>query len=357
MHTHQRLSVLLLTFAVAGAAWAYPEYKVTVVGPAGSIPTGINAAGVVVGTYPVGPNLTHAFLNRGSGVVDLGIFGGTSSTAVAINDKGQVLGHWTTRRGQVRGYVYDAGRARDIGVIGGGFTTWTDINNAGYVSGYTYTDGYLRTPNGMLTRLGRLPAQDPAFPATTEAYALNDRNQVTGVSGSRVPIDPLSHGFIWTRGRLSDLGTLGAVPVIGSAINDRGQVAGTAARPGFIHLKVAFVYYRGRILDIDGRPDAQSPRSTGDGINNLGHVVGYSDHLGGYVWRGKRMESLAGLIDNRQGWQNPTPRAINDAGQIIATADRNGQRYSVRLDPIRPYLDAMPAAQPDEEAVAEPVTE
>lgn len=34
MYTHQRLSVFLLSFAVAGAAWAYPEYKVTVVGPA-----------------------------------------------------------------------------------------------------------------------------------------------------------------------------------------------------------------------------------------------------------------------------------------------------------------------------------
>ena len=355
MYTHQRLSMFLLSFAVAGAAWAYPEYKVTVVGPAGSVPRAINAAGVVVGTYSVGPNVTHAFLNRGRGVVDLGIFGGTYSTAVAINDKGQVLGHWTTRRGQVRGYIYDLGRARDIGVIGGGFTRWTDINNAGYVSGYTYTDGYLRAPTGMLTRLGRLPGVDPTFPSRTEAYALNNRNQVTGASGSGVPIDPLFHGFIWTRGRISDLGTLGGrVPVFGRAINDRGQVAGTAAGPGRILSRVAFVYYRGRIQVIDNRPASEDPYSTGDGINNLGHVVGYSAPRGGYIWRGKRMENLGDLIDTRQGWEYLIPQGINDAGQIIATASRNGQSYSVRLDPIRPHMDAVPAAEPDEESSVEP---
>ena len=204
MYMHQRLSAFLLSFAVAGAAWAYPEYKVTVVGPAGSIPTGINAAGVVVGYYPVGPNVTHAFLNRGNGLVDLGTFRGTSSDAVAINDKGQVLGHWTTSGGQVRGYIYDVGRMRDIGVIGGRDTTWSDINNAGYVSGYTtFFDAYLRAPNGMLTRLGHLPGDDPTFPPRTEAYALNNRNQVTGASGSGVPIDPLFHGFIFSASNTS----------------------------------------------------------------------------------------------------------------------------------------------------------
>jgi probable HAF family extracellular repeat protein len=357
MHMHQRLSAVLMSFAVAGAAWAHPEYKVTVVGPAGSVPTGINAAGVVVGYYPVGPNVTHAFLNRGRGLVDLGTFRGTSSNAAAINDKGQVLGHWTTSGGQVRGYIYDAGRMRDIGVIGGSDTTWTDINNAGYVSGFTFADAFLRAPSGSLTRLGHLPGDDPAFPPRTEAYALNNRDQVTGVSGSGVPIDPLFHGFIWTRGRMTDLGLLSRAPVFGNAINDRGQIAGTAAL-GRIVLRVAFVYSRGRIMSIDNRPASTDPFSTGVGINNHGHVVGYSDHLGGYIWRGKRMQGLLNLVDPRQGWRILNPTAINDAGQIIALASRNGQSYSVRLDLIRPHTDAVPAAEPDEEAlVAPPVTQ
>ncbi|UUZ47685.1 hypothetical protein LP420_31680 [Massilia sp. B-10] len=69
----------------------------------------------------------HAFLNRGSGLVDLGA---ATQAAVAINDKGEVLGHWTNKVGQQRGFIYYRGSVRDIGVIPGYLTTFMDINNA-----------------------------------------------------------------------------------------------------------------------------------------------------------------------------------------------------------------------------------
>lgn len=50
MHMRHRLSLVLMSFTVAAAASAYPEYKVTVVGPANSTAADINSAGVVVGT-------------------------------------------------------------------------------------------------------------------------------------------------------------------------------------------------------------------------------------------------------------------------------------------------------------------
>jgi probable HAF family extracellular repeat protein len=363
---HQRLSLVLVSFAVAGTAWAHPEYKVTVVGPAGSVATDINEAGVVVGNYPVGPGLTHAFLNRGKGLVDLGTLKGTSSTAAAINDRGQVLGQWTTRGGQVRGYIYDKGKLRDIGTIGGRPTTWTDINNAGYISVYAEdprlpdgegggTTSYLRAPNGTLTQLPDLPFTDPLYAQLTEARALNNKNQVTGGSGPAEPIDFFLRGFIWTRGQTRDIGDLGPrVPVNPEAINDRGQVTGSAATGPF---RVAFIYYRGRIVSIDSSPPGSSPFSGGTGINNRGHVVGFSAEQGGargFIWRGRRMELLDSLIDPRQGWRITDPQAINDAGQIAATATRNGRSYAVRLDLIRPYAHAVPAAEPDEEASVEP---
>lgn len=367
MHMHQRMSLVLLSFAVAGAAWAHPEYKVMVVGPAGSLATDINAAGVVVGNYPVGAGVTRAFLNRGKGLVDLGALKGTSSTAAAINDRGQVLGHWTTRGGQVRGYIYDKGKLRDLGTIGGRATTWTDINNAGYISLHAVDpplpDGegggstsYLRAPNGTLTQLADLPFTDPLYPPLTEARALNNKNQVTGGSGPAEPIDFFLRGFIWTRGQTRDIGDLGfgSLPVNPEAINDRGQVTGNAAGPGIG--RVPFLYYRGRMVALDTSTDALS---SGTGINNRGHVVGYDLRTGpgpasGFIWRGKRMELLNALIDRRQGWNITDAQAINDAGQIAATAFRNGRSYAVRLDLIRPYANAVPAAEPDEEASVEP---
>jgi probable HAF family extracellular repeat protein len=351
---------------VAGAAWAhpgaYPEYKVTIVGPAGSVATDINEAGVVVGNFRVSPTATHAFLNRGRGVVDLGTLNGRSSTAAAINDRGQVLGHWTTRGGQVRGYIYDKGKLRDIGTIGGRPTTWTDINNAGYITVFAEdprlpdgsfggTTSYLRAPNGTFTTLADLPSTNPDFPPITEARAINNKNQITGGSGPAEPIDFFLRGFIWTRGQIRDIGDpgFGPIPVNPEAINDRGQVTGNAPGPGG---RVAFLYYRGRNVSID---DSQSPFSGGTGINNRGHVVGFSNAPGGgFIWRGRRMESLDSLIDPRQGWNISNPQAINDAGQIAATGTRNGRSYAVRLDLIRPYTDAVAPAEPDEEASVEP---
>ena len=367
MYMHQRMSLVVMSFAVAGAAWAHPEYKVTIVGPAGSVATDINEAGVVVGNYPVGPGVTHAFLNRGKGLVDLGTLKGRSSTAAAINDRGQVLGHWTTRGGQVRGYIYDKGKLRDIGTIGGRPTTWTDINNAGYISVYAVdppfpngegggTTSYLRAPNGTLTQLADLPSTNPLYPPLTEARALNNKNQVTGGSGPAEPIDFFLRGFIWSRGQIRDIGDpgFGRIPVNPEAINDRGQVTGSAAGPGLG--RVAFLYYRGRMVAIDQTPNVFSG---GTGINNRGHVVGFGLSTGpvtssGFIWRGRRMELLNALIDPRQGWNITRPQAINDAGQIAATAFRDGRSYAVRLDLIRPHANAVPAAEPDEEASVEP---
>jgi uncharacterized membrane protein len=349
------LLVYLLPFTMVATAMAHPEYKVTVVGPPGSVGLDINEAGVVVGYYQVSPTVNHAFLNRGKGLVDLGAYQGTSSNAVAINDKGQILGHWQTRAGQVRGYIYDCGKFRDIGVISEVGTTWTGINNAGYASANDGNNGFLRAPNGTLTRLGYLPntSTDPDAYLATSTSALNNRNQVTGRSAPAVPIEGPLRGFIWTQGTIRDMGDLGGVPISGQAINDRGQVTGYAAREtGFS--RVAFLYYRGRIVPIDTRPGASDPYSTGDAINDRGHVVGYSDHLSGFIWRGRRMQSLNALIDPRQGWNIYLPKAINNAGQIVATAFRNAQSYTVRLDLIRPYSDAVPAAEPDEAALVEP---
>ena len=121
--------------------------------------------------------------------------------------------------------------------------------------------------------------------------------------------------------------------------------------------RVAFIYYRGRIVSIDSSPPTSGPFTGGTGINNRGHVVGFDLGRGtpsGFIWRGRRMESLDSLIDPRQGWTITDPQAINDAGQIAATGTRNGRSYAVRLDLIRPYANAVPPAEPDEEASVEP---
>ena len=364
------LFLLSLTMAAANAAWAYPEYRVTVVGPANSRATDINSAGAVVGTYPVSSTATHGFLNRGEGFIDLGTLGGRSSNAVAINNKGQVLGNWTTRNGEQRGFIYNAakpirggvrrndiyyaGKGRDIGALRGRVTTFTDINNAGYVTAIgataNFEDGtrsYLRAPDGRFTDIGNLRFEEPT--TINNAVALNNRNQIAGESGPVMFPDQPLRAFLWNKGAMRDLGDLGHAPNRGAAINDRGQVTGYASLNAGVRDRVAFLYSNGRLINIDGRPATTLRSSAGTGINNHGHIVGVSDHLSGFVYRGRRMQSLNALVDPALGWDIQSPQAINDAGQIAATAVRRGVSYAVRLDLIRPQVLAAPEVGKDGE--------
>jgi probable HAF family extracellular repeat protein len=361
MQTRHRISLFLLSFtlAAANAAWAYPEYRVTIVGPVNSYAADINNAGVVVGIFPFRPNVYHGFLNRGAGYLDLGTLGGTSSTAVAINDKGEVLGNWVTRSGQNRGFIYYHGKTRDIGVIPGRLTGYTDINNAGYITaGGTLPDStqgsraFLRAPDGTFRDIGNLPAENPL----TTARRLNNRNQITGESGPLTFPDQPLRAYIWSKGVMRDLGDLGTEPNGGLAINDRGQITGYASVLTGFRNQTAFLYSNGRLVDIDGRPATEDRFSTGTGINNLGHIVGSSNHLSGFIYRGKRMQSLNALIDPKLGWDIRLPQGINDAGQIAATAFRNGVQYAVRLDLIRPHLEAAPSLDDEAGAIVQPLS-
>ena len=358
MQVRNRTALLLLslTFGLAHASPGYAEYRVTIVGPAGSQPTDINAAGAVVGIVPTGTLTYRSFVNYGRGAFGLNLPGATSNAAVAINDKGEVLGNWTNAAGQPRGYVYYRGSFRQLNGVGGRPARYVDINNAGYIlasssppstdPGGTNPHGYLLAPNGKYQDIGTLPYDNP----TTQPEALNNRNQVTGESGTQLSPEIPFYAFIWKKGVMRQLGDFGYTPNYGLDINDRGEVAGYTSTETFREA-IATVYRHGRAIRIDTRaPSADLFRfSVGQAINNHGHVVGTSDHLGAFIWRGKRMQSLNALIDPKSGWNITFPRAMNDAGQIAADGVRNGVQYAVRLDLIRPHALGAARVEVDED--------
>jgi probable HAF family extracellular repeat protein len=108
-------------------------------GGTNSIAIDINAAGVVIGTSQTGGDAaTHAFAwSSGTGMQDLNATTGADITdVVEINDAGQIVGTFRTGAGDVHAFRYTPGSGLlDLGTLGGSSSTPTGLNDRGEVVG------------------------------------------------------------------------------------------------------------------------------------------------------------------------------------------------------------------------------
>jgi len=224
---------------------------------------------------------THAYIwDATNGPRDIGTLG-TESYAYAINDSGTVVGIWIPPGHYQHGFIWsEATGMVDLGIPGGGDSPTancqpTAINAAGHVVGSG------RQVNGQQVAFYWTP--EDGFTVISEfssnsdngntAYAINDLDQVTG--NFLIKRGALRyHAYLWVPGlpRPRDLGV------------------------------------------IDGQDF-----SLGNGINNLGMMVGGSFSNTDALWRpiiwakGSGMRFLGEVDGSLFAWGT----AINDAGQII----------------------------------------
>ena len=220
--------------------------------------------------------------------------------------------------------------ALPLGSFGRG-SSGAAISNRGQVTGWSYTSDGLEThpflySDGKIIDLGTLGG------AVSEGNGVNILGQVTGTDFK----DPrsgqsLTRAFLYTNGAMTDLSPLlgGSSYSTGSAINDSGQITGVNASGH------AFLYSGGSVNDLG---TLGGPQSEGRGINNLGQITGRADttvNSHAFIYSSGKMVDLGTLALGSLSVGN----AINDNGQVTGVSDT----LSLPPQPIRPPNNASHA--------------
>jgi len=328
-------------------ATARPRYTVTDLGD--NSPNAINNAGQVVGStnlpiYDAPGAPSHAFLYEKGTLTDLGALpGDTDSGAADINENGVIIGS-SSAGGVSHSFIYQNGAMTQVSIpVPAPYTDFTisGINNAGRIVG-TFSSDYPSTPflsiDGVAKDLGAFSHDLKYSSPAGFAAAINTRGQVVGAAAIRLKNKREGlRAFLYSGGKLKDLGALGGTNSYAYAINDRGQIVGiadtarnTQNREPYVH---AFLYDNGRMLDL-GTLGGLS--STASDINSHGIVVG-AGGLKKYDLRGKTgthafLSNNGGPLTDLNtllppGWSLDNASAINDIGQILATGRNPAKQF------------------------------
>jgi probable HAF family extracellular repeat protein len=129
------------------------------------------------------------------------------------------------------------------------------------------------------------------------------------------------HPFLWERGKLKDLGTLGGDNGTAIWINDAEDIVGEADLPDN-QARHAFLWRKGLMTDL-GTLDGDSHATA---VNSKGQVVGYfritvrtdPPFRHPFLWEtGSPMVDLNTLIPANSGLELVTAENINERGEIV----------------------------------------
>lgn len=251
--------------------------------------------------------------------LDLGTLGGSTSYAQDINDSGHVVGHSDTTDGNHRAFLYNGTSMIDLGTLGGSGSWAYGINNAGQVVGQSQTtQGYLQSflHNGSnMINLGTL--DDSHW---SRAKAINDSGYIVGTEDSNQILDGINipRAFLHNGANMIDLGTLdGGVWASAEDINDSGNITGASGNGSPMRFDNGTAFLRNGTDMID-LGTLGGPRSEGLGVNNQGHVVGWSTIAGSNFFERAFLYNGTSMIDlGTLGGAHSAAADINDSGYIV----------------------------------------
>jgi uncharacterized membrane protein len=360
----RRLTHLAITAAAALAAlpsaFADPSFFLTELPTAAgyevSAPYQINDQGFVVGISNRGSDQV-ATVWKGGSVQLLGKLNhGTYSIANAINSTGLVAGEGDDGDGRPLGWVTSQGKLVNFFSNNGGNTHPIAINDAGVIGGY-FIKGFDSQWRGgiwninakdprksTLITLPILPGGDP-----TSAWAISasfNKNMEAAGYSTNTAIG--QHATLWKNDAahtIVDLGVFGSDwSSLGYSLNDLGQVVGVSnppfgSRPILWQNDAAHTAVELPLLPDDNYGAANL-------INNAGTIVGSSAvsepgtwNVSGsriVIWIGRTLYDLQSLVvQSGTGWTINAVQGLNNLGQMVAFATRDGVMRAVVLNPAQ----------------------
>jgi probable HAF family extracellular repeat protein len=260
----------------------------------------------VVALYGGAAGASHRSGQSGYAAFNFSSLGGTSSGGNSINDLGLVTGYSNLEGDETRhatAWLY--GLTFDLGTLGGPNSSvlWPVKNDKGIIAGVAET--------GETDPLGENWSCSAFFPG-----------------------DPSGHvcqGFVWEKGVMSALPTLGGTHSFATGANNSGLVVGWAENTFHDPTCVApqVLQFRATLWEPDRDEVQELPPLPGDtvsaatAINDRGQVVGISGICDNAVGRFSAAHSVLwedGEVTNigdlgGVAWN--TPMAINDHGQVV----------------------------------------
>ena len=187
-------------------------------------PLFVNRFDTVASSVPFIGAAIHAYTFRDGVLTDLGTLGGSESQSQAINDRGTVVGFaQTAGDAAIHPFAYERGVMRDLGTLGRQQGKAVDVNNHGAIVGYV-SDRFDGAPVAFIDD-GVMRPLLPGGACCSVPAAINDRGDVVGVLNG-------TEAFLLEDGVLTRLGDLPAVRAAGwtrllpQAINGRGWIVG-----------------------------------------------------------------------------------------------------------------------------------
>jgi len=312
------------------------------------------------GVDGVVPYITVSFEWYNGVFTDLGALpgGNNCSEPFWLNDKGEIVG--TSENGKVdpypnknqtRAVVWKDGQIRDLGSFGGYQNAAQAINNHDQVAGFslnTTPDPYsinevlfLGAPTGTQTRaflwekgtmkdLGTLGGDDAG------ALLINKNGQIAGESYTSTIPDPVTgfppiDPFLWEGDTMTDIGTFGGAIGFPTFLNNNGQVIGVsspASDPGACFSETdrnchPFLWDQTNgMIDLNTTTTGGKPLNAYV-INDSGEIIGQADFSGNGGTGGEGYLWKNGVATNLgrlQGDCFSGATFINSLGQIVGNS-------------------------------------